>query len=348
MEKKIATVSIAACFVFFGSVTNAHIPFVEPEAREDEPAALPAEERAAKDYSFANPFPLGEDRAFQEQNGFAFDGIDSMAINGYLVPGDVDVYRVVPAANEGFVFPAILASVLPPACAEFVEAYPVVALVGPGLPRDPAVLALLPFDVDDEAVVPQPAPGANGVLYAPNPKMERREFFVEDVVTGLSWFLPKGLTQECLEPPGNPFLDCETFANSIVATAQQGMQVGQPYYVAVWDPAGQAQDYTMNLGVTDAHYVDRPEINAEIECFGLIHGGCSQPYPDQPAPEGYFSPLCEKATDAGPDSSPDAGLNSAMNTSPGDSSGCSIGSSGKGSLPVVLLVWLVAFCLRRL
>ena len=97
----------------------------QPEAREDDPASLSESERAELDYSFENPFPLDEDRAFEDlpDNTFAFDGIDSMAINGYLTPGDVDVYRVVAAENDGnpIPFDAILASALPPACAELLE-----------------------------------------------------------------------------------------------------------------------------------------------------------------------------------------------------------------------------------
>jgi hypothetical protein len=323
-----AVVMVTGAATLFGSSARAHIPFIEPEALEDAPASLPASERADKDYSFENPFPLQEDLDFQATittNVFAFDGIDSMAINGYLTPEDIDVYRVVPAANDGFPFAdaAILASVLPPACAELVDNYPVVAVVGPSLPRDPSVLSALPFDIDDEAQVPQPAAGMNGAIFAPNPEVDPREIFVEDVVTGLSWFLPDGLTQVCLEPPSIPVVDCETFENTIYAyDPKDDIDVGEPYYIAVWDPAGQAQDYTMNLGVTDAHYVDRLDINAEIECFNLIHGECTPPYDE--LPEGYFSEVC---TDEPAGSS---------------SSGCSVGSSnGRSSLAMMALLGML-------
>jgi len=330
--KKAAVVLVAGSAMLLGSSAQAHIPFIEPEAREDAPASLPENERAEMDYSFANPFPLAEDRDFRDMdmNTFAFDGIDSMAINAYLVPGDVDVYEIVPVANAALPFPAILASVLPPACAELVDAYPVVALIGPGLPRDPAVLDLLPFDID-AAPVPQPESGMNGALYAPNPAVDPREIFVEDVVTGLSWFLPDGLTQACLEvpPPDIPFNVCESFENTIVATAQQGMIVGEAYYAAIWDPAGEAQDYTMNLGATDANYVDRPDINAEIECFNLIHGECTPPSED--LPDGYFAEVCEKST----------------GETGGGSSGCSVRSSHDGSAPVLAAIWLFGVLMLR-
>ena len=140
----------------------------------------------------------------------------------------------------------------------------------------------------------------------------------------------------------NPFVACESFENSIVATTQAGMQVGKPYYMAVWDPAGKARDYTMNLGVTDAHYVDRLDINAEIECFKLIHGGCSQPYPGESMPEGYFSSLFSSAADTGFESPQDAGVegsadastDSASKMSSEDlSSGCSVSSPSSSAAP---------------
>ncbi len=342
MRLNIAAVALVAGFAtLFGSSAQAHIPFIEPEALEDAPASLSESERDAKDYSFENPFPLQEDLDFQATittNGFAFDGIDSMAINAYLTPGDIDVYKVVPAANDGFPFApsAILASVLPPACAELLDKYPVVAVVGPSLPRDPSVLSALPFNIDDEAQVPQPAIGNNGAIFAPNPEVDPREIFVEDVVTGLSWFLPDGLTQVCLEPPSIPVVDCETFENSVYAyDPQDDIDVGEPYYIAVWDPDGQAQDYTLNLGVTDAHYVDRLDINAEIECFNLIHGDCTPPYDE--LPDGYISEVCEKET----------GETGGETGSTSSSSGCSIRPSNGGSAPVLAVFWLLGVMLLR-
>ena len=63
------------------------------------------------------------DLHWEEKEPAAF-GIDSMALNGYLVPGDVDVFKVVPAANEAvpFLGVAILAAALPPACNELIDA----------------------------------------------------------------------------------------------------------------------------------------------------------------------------------------------------------------------------------
>lgn len=287
---------LAACATLLANPVKAHIPFIEPEAREADPSSVPDEDRTETDYSFKNPFPLEDDVAFQNEPGntFEYDGIDSMALNGYLVPDDVDVFKVVPASNEAvpFLGVAVLAAALPPACNELIDAYPLMALVGPKLPRDPAVLALLPFDIDDPDEVPQPAEGMNGAIFAPNPENEPREIFVEDVVTGLSWFLPEGQTQQCLEPPSIPLQDCETLENSILISTALGDEIvaGEPYYLAIWDPQGREQDYTVTLGVTDAHYVDRPDINAEIECFNLIHGECTPP-PNPP--EGYFSQVCE-------------------------------------------------------
>ena len=342
--KNAVVVLVCSMATLLGSAARAHIPFVEPEARANDPESLSESERAAMDYSWENPFPLAEDRAFQAlpTNTFAYDGIDSMAVNGYLTPNEVDVFRLVPAENDSGALPfpgAILASALPPACGELVDQYPLVALVGPGLPREQDVLDRLPFDIDDESEVPQPEAGMNGALFAPNPEIDRREVFVEDVVTGLSWFLPAGTTQDCLEG-GNPFLDCETLDNSILAVTSENqpydLMLGEPYYVALWDPEGEAQDYTVTLGITDAHYVDRPDVNAEIECFQLIHGTCTAPYEEMP--EGYFTDFCE-----------DKDSNPLPFSEPGSSSssGCSVGALDPSSASMLAAAVLFAVLLRR-
>lgn len=342
--KMMAAAAVAGSAMLLGSSAQAHIPFVEAEAREADPASLSAAQRDEIDYSFENPFPHPEDIDFQNEPGntFQYDGIDSMAVNGYLVPGEVDVFHLVPAENDSGALPfpgAILASALPPACGELVEQYPLVALIGPGLPREADVLERLPFDID-EAPVPQPEAGMNGALFGPNPTIDPREIFVEDVVTGLSWFLPSGTTQECLEgqgPAGNPFQDCDTLENSIVAVASPGqpydLMLGEDYYVAIWDPDGEAQDYTIALGITDAHYVNRPDINSEIECFQLLHSTCTAPYPEMP--EGYFTDFCEEK-----------GLNPAPFPS-SSSSGCSLGPVGDGSTPVAAAAFLLGMLLLR-
>lgn len=346
MKLRMVMAAVAACFAMLvGSSVRAHIPFIEAEAREADPASLSAEQRAEMDYSFENPFPHQEDIDFQNEPGntFQYDGIDSMAVNGYLVPGEVDVFRLVPAENDSGALPfpgAVLASALPPACGELVDQFPLVALVGPGLPREADVLDQLPFDIDDASEVPQPEAGMNGALFAPNPTIDPREVFVEDVVTGLSWFLPAGTTQECLEgqgPAGNPFQDCETLENSIVAvtspTQPYDLMLGETYYVAIWDPDGEAQDYTIALGITDAHYVNRPNINSEIECFQLLHDTCTAPYPDMP--EGYFTGFCEEK-----------GQNPAPFPS-SSSSGCSVGPVGDCMTPVAAAAFLLAVLVLR-
>ena len=344
MKLRMVIAAMAACSAMMvGSSARAHIPFIEAEAREADPASLSAEQRAEKDYSFENPFPHQEDIDFQNEPGntFAYDGIDSMAVNGYLVPGEVDVFHLVPAENDSMALPfpgAILASALPPACGELVDQYPLVALIGPGLPREADVLDQLPFNID-EAPVPQPDAGMNGALFAPNPTIDPREVFVEDVVTGLSWFLPAGTTQECLEgqgPAGNPFQDCDTLENSIVAVTSPGqpydLMLGEDYYVAIWDPDGEAQDYTIALGITDAHYVNRPDINAEIECFQLLHSSCTAPYPEMP--EGYFTDFCEQK-----------GQNPDPFPSSSSGRGCSVGPVEGGSAPMAAAAFLLGMLL---
>ena len=78
------------------------------------------------------------------------------------------------------------------------------------------------------------------------------------------------------------------------------------------------------------HYVDRLDINAEIECFNLIHGECTPPYDE--LPEGYISEVCEKST-AEPTGS--------------SSSGCSVGSSTGGSTLTLAMMALLGMLLWR-
>lgn len=78
--KNAIVVLVAGIATLTGSSAEAHIPFVEPEAREDAPASLSESDRATKDYSFENHFPLPDDLAFQAMHDFQYDGVDSMAV----------------------------------------------------------------------------------------------------------------------------------------------------------------------------------------------------------------------------------------------------------------------------
>ena len=185
-------IRILICTIFIGlfltcNLSMAHNIYLEEQALYDYPFLAPKE----SDASFKNPFILVDD---VEQ---------SQAIFAYLTWRDVDVFQFTILPQDLSRGPVIVsASALPPACKETLRNFPVTALVGPGLPPAPPVK--LPFKV----------PPGLGLVYAPNPPPppgEQRAIFnlEEGGAAGISWFLPEGLTEECLF--AQPFPTCDFF-----------------------------------------------------------------------------------------------------------------------------------------
>ena len=232
---QIPTAALALA-VLAGPAT-AHEPFVEEEmARRT--GSLVADE----DFSFTDPFVIEGNIE------------ESRAIFSYLHPGDVDVFTftltpgdfLVPGIYPPVFAPVIVtASALPPACVSYNAAYPVSALLGPGLPPPPADVEL-PFDV----------PAGLGVVYAPNPALapglDRPVFNFPEAE--YAWLLPQGLTEYCLLYA--PFL-CD-FSNTISTP----VFVPGTYFIAMWNPTGKPMDYTANLGFREDLFqgpADTPE-----------------------------------------------------------------------------------------
>jgi hypothetical protein len=135
----------------------------------------------------------------------------------------------------------VSASALPPACSQYKNFYPKTVLMGIGLP---APTEELPFDV----------PPGYGVIVAENPHVIDREILTE---VGISWYLPDGLTQQCLyEAPWS----CD-YTNTI---SQAVFAPGQ-YFLIVYADEGRFGDYTANIGFLETGTPLTPEQEAIVE-----------------------------------------------------------------------------------
>jgi hypothetical protein len=258
MKVRVSILATVPALLLSGSAL-AHYPTIEPQATHRVPLLAPPSE----DYSFSSPRVLT-------------NVIDSQAVFAYLTPGDVDFYKFTLAPADFARGPVIVsASALPPGCFQYQNVYPVTALIGPQAPSPFGPPGLPPATA--EMQLPFEVPAGMGVIKANNPAVaypgKRAVFQLEEADLGtISWFLPLGLTQECLLT--NPSL-CD-FTNTI---AQPVFYPGD-YYLAIWNPTGIPTDYTANIGYSEANYTPAdPATAALIRDNGLAHRGCSAPYP---------------------------------------------------------------------
>ena len=254
--KKLALTAAALAASSMQSVALAHIPDIEPQAM----CAIPAFAPASADYSFSFPYDLG-------------DVADSRSISAYLTWGDVDYYKFEVTAADVAMGPKIVsAQALAPACFEYQNVYPTLALIGPQRPG-PFGPPGLPAPTSDMHL-PFTVPAGMGVIAKTNPPIyypEKRPIFsVEEEGLSLSFFLPKGLTDECLRT--NPTA-CD-FTNTI---AQPVFYPGT-YYIVMWNPAMIPTDYIASVGFSEAHYDPDPEILEKLK-EGVLHRTCHTPYP---------------------------------------------------------------------
>jgi hypothetical protein len=226
-------------------LAQAHNPYLEPQALTDKPW-----KNRDLDSSFDNPFWL-QDHVQQSQAIFGWlDNHDTDVVAFNLTPADLAFGPVIVAA-----------STLPTACNQTKQNYPATALVGPGLPPAPPGL---PFD----------APPGFGVLVALNPTIpsnEERPIFHAEGDLNISWFLPDGLTEQCLlHAPWT----CD-FSNTISTP----VFVPGPYYIVTWDPQGKHQNYTFNIGFEEGSTMPDPETEDIIRDNEWMHTPCTEPYP---------------------------------------------------------------------
>lgn len=257
MKKVAVTAALAASSI--SGVALAHIPDIEPQTLYTFPALAPA----SSDYSFSSPFDLG-------------DVADSRSISAYLTRNDVDYYKFVVTPADVATGPKIVsAQALAPACFEYQNVYPSVALIGPRAPSPfgpPGLPAPTP-DMD----LPFLVPDGMGVIAKDQPHVswpDRRPIFsVEEEGLSMSFFLPVGLTDECLRT--NPTA-CD-FSNTIsTAVFYPGT-----YYLVMWNPANIPTDYIASVGYSEAHYEADPEVLEQLQ-DGVLHRSCHEPYPFRP------------------------------------------------------------------
>lgn len=276
----IPTLILLATMLFATHVCGHNLQ-LEPQMVEpgSDPLAVAAEpwNNLAGDTTFDSPMPLGWTIG------------TSQIVFGYLDANDVDYYtftishdnlttapietndyeqasRLFNAAN-----PVLIAAALPPACAETLDNYPAVALIAKiGTAKGLFSYIDVPFEVPEgyetfAMTNAPPAPGGQRVIF--NIPAEDGE-----EPLNLSWFLPKG----CKMPDPNDImtLDCSK-SRSLVGSI---LAEGETYYVAVWDPKGTAQDYSLNIGIDEMYFSEDPEIEDAVRDNKYLHTSCSPPY----------------------------------------------------------------------
>jgi hypothetical protein len=273
MKKTVMIVAISLFIISISATTGfGHIISIEGQAYYKIPWHAPENE----DFSFVNPFMVTRFVLDPDGNELYVGPAESQAVSAYLTKNDFDVYQVnvTPMDIPEFGPPLIIsASALPPACQQTRNNYPATALLGPiiaGFP-EPTPDLDLPFEI----------PPGYGIIIAENPelgKKEQRPIFNIDLADpelelGLSWFLPLGLTQDCLLY--QPWL-CN-YENTI----SQPIFVPGVYYIVMWDPNGKRQDYTANIGFLEevSEVIDQTEMQELVKDNALLHRPCREPYP---------------------------------------------------------------------
>ena len=261
LKKALNPMIVFGILVVFGQLALAHNLYVEPQVYHENPSPDKG------DFSPDNPFLIvDEPDPIVDEPHIGF--IDSQAIFSYLTPWDVDFFKLeltekdLPHKGASVL---VSASALPPACLETQTNYPVTALMGPGLPPPPSNVDL-PFKV---------LPGM-GVIVADNPVIEKGErptFFIDkadpELELGIAWFLPLGLTQQCLLRPPPP---CD-FSNTIA----QPVFIRGDYWIIMWDPSGKVQDYTANIGTSEENTIRNQKIEDFVRDNGHLHTDCHEP-----------------------------------------------------------------------
>jgi hypothetical protein len=153
----------------------------------------------------------------------------AVAVNGWLSPGDVDVAKYTAAAGEEF---CIQISIIPPLCTQYKKFYPVIGILGPGVPSTDDFPFEYPADCKNcgymethptKAKVNEKRPGGSG----PSNAFPRMGFWYY-----IDW--NTDVVQANLKGPGT-------------------------FYIVWYDPAGKGGDYCAMWGwdECDKHY--KPE-----------------------------------------------------------------------------------------
>jgi hypothetical protein len=130
---------------------------------------------------------------------------------------DIDVYKYTVQPGEFALF-AIVA--LTPACVQYHNFYPAIALIGPGLP-DPDPEADLPFEIPEDC-----AGCGIKVVFQTKVKPGERPIFRLPGEYKVDWFFPA------------------SYDDAI----QHRTTIPGDYYIVFWNPEGKPGDYTAGIG----------------------------------------------------------------------------------------------------
>ena len=177
----------------------------------------------------------------------------SKAIHAYLsaedrdnrIEGDVDWYKFVLDADELSLGTTgkgnsarVSGTALPWRCAAYTNSFPTIALIGPGLPRlHGHALHALPTEVQDALNSSDAGKEKWGIFIAENPNpspMPRRSSHFTNGIN-VDWW------------GGSPAI---LFSDDSFRGRPNGSHVTEPgtYHLVVWDPKGDALNYTLSTG----------------------------------------------------------------------------------------------------
>jgi hypothetical protein len=230
MRDKHYFIIVLSVFLLVPAIAQAHLAIIEPETlrrygevmTEDVPYYIPY---GGEDFSFKYPYIITTEAVtFVDNSGktvIATNLEQEVGTYSYLAKNDVDVYKFTvlptgPAAN------LLRLSIMPPACEQYKHFYPVVGLIGPGLPP---IAEALPFEIPEDCV------GCGMVRTFPT-----------EVPPGERPIFPQTTAE------GN-FLYAWFYAvNTLTDTINVRNLMPGTYYLVVWDPQGQAGDYSLVYG----------------------------------------------------------------------------------------------------
>jgi hypothetical protein len=233
---------MALCVLGAVPVARAHVVSFEPQEKLPQPGlGTPAD-----DFSVASP------RILDNLWG-------SKAIFGYLDAADADYFQFTLAAGDSRLLAALP---LTPACEETEQNYVNIAVYGPGLPApDPSVT--LPFRVPD----------GMGAIVKLNPEVpagQARPIFYEPT-SNTTDFLPQGATNTCIwTAPGA----CD-WSNSLATN----LTADGTYMIVVWAQNGQAQEYSLSVGIVDKGYYVQSADEPLTYNNAYLHAPCAQLFP---------------------------------------------------------------------
>ena len=185
-------------------------------------------------------------------------------VSGWLSPGDVDVAKYTAAEGEEF---CIQLSIIPPLCAQYKNFYPVIGILGPGVPSVDTFPFEYPEDCKNCGYVETHPPRAQGNEKRPGGYGPKGAFYRYGLWYYIDW--TKDAVQMHLKGPGT-------------------------FYLVWYDPEGKGGDYSAMWGWDECETHYKPEdmylhkFNAQIlDGLKYTHRKC---WPQDRSDIGAFPP----------------------------------------------------------